>query len=236
MAPPVDADRATTDITAADSPWAAVNLPAGIQAGDYLLMYVQTTNGRTVTATGWDLITQTGDGTVGAIDNFILLDRVADGSEGTTVSVVPQAGTSKGGVMVWRVTGARTSGTIRTFGTTFPANDNMDPPAVNTDGSVSSDVLAIVTGGLDGETQTFSVTPSGFGTQIGGNSGTAGAAPTNGIWSGATRQYTGVTSVDPSAWTNDAPQTADGGAAYTVLVHAPAGPGNEALAPWLTTL
>lgn len=234
MAPPVDADRATTDITAADSPWAAVNLPAGIQAGDYLLMYVQTTNGRSVVATGWDLIHETTSAGVGAIDNFILLERVADGSEGATVSVAPQGGSSKGGVVVWRITGARTSGTIRTFDVTFPANDNMDPPAVATDGGASSDVLAVVTGGLDGETQTFSATPSGFANQTGGNSGTGGAAATNGIWSGATRQYTAVTSVDPSAWTNDAPATADGGAAYTVLVHAPAGAG--ALAPWLTTL
>lgn len=50
MAAPVDAGRATTNITSATTPW-TINLPGSIASGDLLVMFLQVANGRSVTAT-----------------------------------------------------------------------------------------------------------------------------------------------------------------------------------------
>lgn len=227
MAAPVDAGRATTNITAAATPW-TVNLPGSIASGDLLVMYVQTGNGRSVTATGWTLLVE--DATDGSADNHIVLYRVADGTEGATVSVTPTGGTSKGGAIVWRVTGAKTTGTILTSATVVNQNANIDPPNAATDGGASADVLAIVMAGVDGETQTFSAAPASYSNLQTANSGTAGTAATNCVIAGATRQRTAVTAENPGAFTNDAPQTANGGTAYTVLAHASGAAGDTVTA------
>lgn len=223
MAAPVDAGRATTGITAVASPWLGVNLPASIAAGDLLVAFVCTTNGRSLTASGWTQLTGSEDQSDASALNHVVFYRVADGTEGATTDVfTPTGGTSKGTVIVWRITGARTSGTILTVALTANLGANMDPPSCGTDGGTSSDVLALAMGAVDGETQSFTA-PSGYSNIQNANSGTSGVATTNGRAGGASRGLTAVTSEDPGAFTNAAPTTANGGTAYTVLVHAPSG-------------
>lgn len=221
MAAPVDAAQATTNITTAASPWPTVNLPAGISAGDFLVMAISASGDREVTAVGWDEVAF--DDTDPSNSAITVLTRVADGSEGATMGVTPQGGTSKGGVIVWRITGARTSGTIVTVQKTASQSTNADPPSATTDGGVSSDVLAIAILKLSGETgtQSISASPSTYGTLRSANSGTGGAPSANNMLGGATKQLTGVTSEDPGAFTNSAPATASGNTTVTVLVHAP---------------
>src|SRR5678816_899360 len=222
MAAPVDAGRATTNVATAASPW-TVNLPGSIASGDLLVMFLQVANGRSVTATGWTQLVE--DASDGSADNHIVLYRVADGSEGATVSVALTGGTGKGAVIVWRVTGAKTSGTILTSATVVNQGANIDPASASTDGGTSADVLSIVMGGVDGETQTFSAAPSGYANLQTANSGTGSTPATNCVIGAATKGLTAVTSENPGAFTNSAPTTANGGTAFTVLVHAPAGGG-----------
>lgn len=228
MAAPVDAGRATTNVSTAASPW-TVNLPGSIASGDLLVMFLQVANGRSVTATGWTQFVE--DASDGSADNHIVLYRVADGSEGATVSVALTGGTGKGAAIVWRVTGAKTSGTILTSATVVNQNANIDPASASTDGGTSADVLSIVMGGVDGETQTFSAAPSGYSNLQTANSGTGSTPATNCVIGGATKGLTAVTSENPGAFTNSAPTTANGGTGFTVLVHAAASGTTETPTP-----
>lgn len=85
-------------------------------------------------------------------------------------------------------------------------------------------------GGVDGETQTFSAAPSTYANLQTANSGTGSTAATNCVIGGATKGFTAQTSINPGAFTNDAPASVNGGTAFTVLVHAapPAGTSTNA--------
>lgn len=215
MASPVDAGRATTDITAAADPW-TVNLPASIASGDLLVLFARNQNQSALgTNTGWTPLVD--DNTDASNDRTVVLYRVADGTEGATMSL-DWGSTCKGGAIVWRITGALTTGTFIEATVTANVGANMDPGSCAVTGG-PKDVLAIACGGVDNETGSFTAAPSGYTNLQNANSGTGGAADTNVLIGGATLEITGTSSVDPDAFTNAAPTTANGGTAVTLVVH-----------------
>lgn len=150
MASPVDAGRATsTSGTSTDPEPLTVSLPGSIASGDLLVMFIGLSNGSVPTATGW---TDSGFSppVPGGHDNAwqYVLTRVADGSEGSTVDVgIAGASVSvRWAAIVWRITGAATSGTIFQIGTEVTADSiNLQPCSVTPSGG-SKDYLFIIMG------------------------------------------------------------------------------------------
>lgn len=95
---PTVAATATTNAGSAN-PY-VINLPSGIVAGDLLIVIYGSDNNTTVTTpAGWTAPTDvTGD------PNFYIMYRVADGSEGSTVSLTRSTGQPSGAVS-YRITG-----------------------------------------------------------------------------------------------------------------------------------
>lgn len=216
MAAPVDANRATTNITSAASPW-TVNLPAGIVAGDTLVMFTRTGGAQTIASvTGWTFLVDD-DTSDASDDNTCVWYRKADGAEGSTVSVT-LSGTAKGAAITYLITGAEDPGlrAPQISAVAVGTGANADPPLV-TPAGILKDYLFIVLGGLDGETQTFTA-PTNYSNLASANSGTAGIATTNVVIGSATRQLTAY-SEDPGTFTSGAPS--GGWTAYTIVIHSP---------------
>src|SRR4029078_5722076 len=150
MASPVDAGRASsTSGGTADTEPLTVSLPASIASGDLLVMFIGLNNGSVPTATGW---TDSGFSppVPGSHDNTwqYVLTRVADGSEGSTVDVgIAGTGVScRWAAIVWRITGAATSGTIFQIGSEVTADSiNLQQCSVTPSGG-SKDYLFIIMG------------------------------------------------------------------------------------------
>lgn len=213
MASPVDAGRIATNITTATDPW-TVNLPASIAAGDLLVLFTRAAGAQSpTTPSGWTLFRQSVDDANDDITQVYW--RVADGSEGSTMSFDWSAA-AKGCAICWRITGADTTksprpieGQAANVGTTANANPNA---ASGLDGS--RDYLFLVILAMDSETATFTA-PSGYSNTVTANSGTAGAVATNCMAAGASRQAT-VSSEDPAAWTSSAPGA--GWTSFTIAI------------------
>jgi hypothetical protein len=220
MASPVDAGRATTNISTAADPW-TVNLPSSIVSGDLLVLFVRfpASTGSSVGATGWlnTLPTESPDA---ADDNNEVWSKTADGTEGATMSWDVN-GSLKGAVIVWRVTGA-SAATIppgdknpEDSSATVTAAANINPasftPALP---GGSKDYLWLSLVGMDSETGT--ATNGTLSNVVSANSGTGGAVATNCIiWGGSLAST--ASSIDIAAWTSTAP--ASGASAYTIAVY-----------------
>mgnify|MGYP001565130996 CR=1 FL=1 len=101
MAQPYDAARATTNVTAAADPW-TVNLPAGIVAGDALLVFMRTGGAQTFNLpAGWSWLVQNDTGDA-SDDVTSIIYRKADGAEGATLSVDLSAA-AKGAAIAYRI-------------------------------------------------------------------------------------------------------------------------------------
>lgn len=215
MASPVDAGRTSTSISSAADPW-TVDLPSGVQSLDLLIIYLRTGGATSCNgATGWTFLVD--DNTSDATDDQTsILYKFANGTEGTTVSV-DFTGTTKGASIAWRITGAENPAVqvpeISTVATSTTTANTCDPGTVTPTGG-SKDYLFLITGGLDGETQTF--THGTYTNVTNQNSGTGGAVATNCRIAGGSRQAT-VSSENPSAWTHAA--ASNGTTAYTIAIH-----------------
>lgn len=219
MAAPVDAGRAVTNITTAADPWASINLPASIAAGDLLIAYFRI--GSATALTDWTGWTQAVVGGSDAADDFSwIYYKVAAGTEGTTAAGPNFASSVKGGMIVWRITGAQLPSErmfdISTVATGTGANP--DPGSV-TPGGGTDDYLFIEIAGLDGETQTFTASTNYSNIQN-ANSGTGGAAASNVRIGGATRGITATSAAEnPGTMTAAAPST--GWEAWTLCIKQP---------------
>ena len=211
---PTSAARSTFGTDVAD-PW-SVTLPTGIEAGHLLLMHARGHGGTTFnTLTGWTALISN-DLTDASDDPSSIWWRLADGSEGSTVSVDLGA-TMRGAAIVHRITGAADP-TIRPpelAGPSTGAGANVDPPSITPAGG-PKDFLIVVFAGMDGETQTYSAAPSGYSNLTAANSGTAGSPGGNVRLASATREAN-LTSEDPGAFTSGAPES--GWSGWTVAIH-----------------
>jgi hypothetical protein len=221
VAAPVDAGRATTGVSTSADPWAIVNLPASIAAGDLLIMFCRaalaagTINGPTTQA--WQTLYASASPDA-ADDNSAWFYRWADGSEGASTSV-DLAATSKGGVIVWRITGAENPATqppeLPTPNTgTTSANTANGPNVVPTGGS--KDYLFLTAAGQDGEVGAYTAVPTNYANLAAITSGTGGLPATNVQMGGGSRQLTAA-SEDPGVFTHAA--AAAGWTGFTVAVH-----------------
>jgi hypothetical protein len=224
MASPVDAGRATTNITAAVDPW-TVTLPGSIASGDLLIMFLRRASlADTVAITGWTALVQN-DASDASDDLSDIWYRWADGTEGTSKSV-DLFGTAKGAAITWRITGAENPATQapQQGGANFTTTANTsNPPSISPTGG-SKDYLFLAISGHDGETSTYSFPPTNYVNAITANSGTGGTPATNCIIVGSSRQATTATE-DPGTFTHGAATT--GGRAFTIAIH----PGGPAVVP-----
>jgi hypothetical protein len=126
MATPVVQTTSGSAVNSVASP-ASVTLPSGIAAGDLLIVFFFINNSRTVaTPAGWSLL-------AGSPTSLLYgFTRVADGSEGATLSLTT-SGTASNAYTAYRISGAGATPVMTSFvggGTAFP-----NPP-LNTPGGV----------------------------------------------------------------------------------------------------
>jgi len=223
MASPVDAGRATTNITTSTTPW-TVNLPGSIAAGDLLIAYVRYGGAQTASWSDpavWTTIFNIGSPDA-SDDNFEVRALIASGSEGSTFSLSVVGG-AKGAAIVWKITGASSvvsgstapeasSATVGTAANINPASFTPASPGG------SQDYLWLSLVGMDSETATAS--NGTLSNVVSANSGTGGAVATNCIIWGGSKQTT-ASSEDTAAWTSSAP--ANGVSAVTIAIY-PAAP------------
>lgn len=114
----------------------SVNLPAGIQSGDILLMAISAdSSGWSFAATGWTQI----DSQTGGPDNqqFWLARRTADGSEGATVSVTT-GGVIRANALTVALSGRNTDTPV-TFSTYSENNSsNTSPISISATGGTAT--------------------------------------------------------------------------------------------------
>jgi len=207
MAFPVVQTRSTYT-TASSLASHPVTLPTGIVPGD-LLVIACSSNGNVPPSgppSGWaQAAYDTFDGL--GTDRFVaVFYKVADGSEGSTVSV-PMSGAVPLVALGWRISGA-----TRAVGATATGNSaNPNPPNLAPAGWVAADVLWLAITGARGTG--FSVYPSGY------SQTRAVTASGNYAIGGAEKSANGV-SEDPGTFT----MTSDKWAAATIGIP-PASPG-----------
>ena len=142
--------------------------------------------------------------------------------------------TVKGATIAWRITGAENPATQAPRGWDDcrgrrTVANTCNPGSVTPTGG-SKDYLFIVMGGADQEVGAFTASPTNYSAITAANSGTGGAAATNCIIGGASRQLTAA-SEDPGVFTHAAAVTGNTG--ITVAVHpaAAAAPPNPRRTP-----
>jgi hypothetical protein len=161
--PVVQANATTLDLTL--NLTANVNLPAGIVAGDLLLLFACFTGGASTiptitTPAGWTLLTANGLGA--ATRNFIAW-KTATGAEGASVAITTNIATSRGAVAL-RITGHDPSGAaailIAGQGDGGTPNKFPNPPSLTATWGVRS-TLWLASGHVSNAIL-ISGTPSGF--------------------------------------------------------------------------
>lgn len=195
MAAPVDADRATTDLSTSQTSQ-TVNLPGSIASGDVLVGIIRTATAATITwPAGW---TQLEESTAdGSDDTTSLAWRAADGTEGATISVT--FGTAaRGAALVYRITGTATLAVDKSSAATGSAS-HPDSPSYTV--GKSHDTLWLSLAGGEWAKSLVSG-PSGYsnatlqassGSSSGGNCTVAGAS----------KQANASTTENPGAWAWD---------------------------------
>lgn len=213
MAFPVDAARTGTNgSTAATNK--VCNLPTGIVSGDRLVLILRSAGADTHSLpTGWNWLAQNNVADA-SDDTTSVLYRVADGTEGGTVTVNGTA-SLKFAALCWRITGA---GTPQISATTTGTSTAPNPASFTPTGG-AQDYLWLWVGGWEGEqTSPPAGAPTNYVNAAGANSGTAGVIATNCRVAGASRQLNAA-SEDPPSWTISA---SDDWTAWTVAVPPPA--------------
>lgn len=187
------------------------NLPAGIVSGDLLILLLR--------AAGDDTHSTPTDWTPGPVNNKAdasndtqsIFYRVADGTEGGTVTVNGTA-SLKFAAICWRITGD--DGTIQWSADATGTSATPNPAALTPTGG-AKDYLWLWTGGWEGEqTSPPAGNPTNYSNPIGAGSGTGGAVATNCRVAGASRQLNAATE-DPPSWTIS---VSDDWTAWTVAV------------------
>lgn len=224
MASPVDAARATTNITSSAGTH-VINLPGSIAAGDLLVMYLRSASTLVLTTppTDWVKLIDA-DNSDASDDTTWILYKWATGSEGATVSVVYDAGSARGCAICWRITGAENPSTqppeTSTVAVGTTTANTANPTTVTPTGG-SKDYLFLAVASQDGEAGAYTASPTNYSTISAANSGTFQGTTTNVQMGGGSRQLTAA-SEDPGAFTHAAAVT--GWSAFAVAIHPPGAP------------
>lgn len=209
-----------------------VDLPAGISTGDLLLLILAGEDSAANadifdTPTGWTSLGQS-DNTGGVEDAQLeVLVRVADGTEGSTVTIGGLAGADYAAAICLRITGwSGTIGDVTLGAFTLSGGNTSSPVAASMSGRAVDDlvVACLAFDGADAETTTGSGT--GWGAvagqkgSAGGNAGAFVAYASRAITSaGASNDYTFSTA------------TSDGAVTVQVAIPAPAASSGRTPAP-----
>lgn len=203
--PTVQGRASSVNNTAATSH--PVTLPAGIQAGELLLIFFSESagTGATVNApAGWTKLVESNNG---ANNGLAVLYRFADGSEGTSVTVTT-SGSTKSSHLSYRISGA--SSPVTSTPATGASTAPNPPQLIPSDGKLP--YLWFAVAGWDG-TPTATAYPTNY--TNGQQTGTSGGqATTNCGVAAAERQLT-ADSEDPGAFTLSA---SDDWVAFTIAV------------------
>ena len=208
---PVVIATSTTDGTTATAS-AAVNLPAGILAGDLIVAIHRSS---AAGLHGWPAFwTELADTTVDAsANNTSIIWRIADGSEGATVTVTQ--GSSKFASLAYLI--RWWSGLLgREISTAVTGTSTTPDPGICTPTGGAKDYLWLWLGGWENEqTSPPASQPTNYTNPLGASSGTAGAVTTNCRVAGAQRTNN-ATSENPGSWTIS---VSDDWTAWTMAVH-----------------
>ena len=147
-----------------------------------------------------------------ADETTYVFTKVADGTEGVSVEATTSA-LCKLAAICWKITNgeAPTIGTIATGSGANAANPGPASPA-----GAPRDTLYLAMMGLDGELNTPTGPPAGYGNFIAVTSGTAGGVATNVSVAGASKAALASSSDDAGAFSHPAPNL--GWTALTVAV------------------
>lgn len=217
MAAPVDSARVATNITTAATSH-AINVGSPV-AGTLLIVFVRfASDPGVVTFTDYAVFGGP-DASDASNDTTIVFWHVADGAEGATDTLTTD-NSVKLGAICWEVTDADTftAPQISAVAVGTTAANTCDPNSV-APLSPPQDTLYLVLGGEDGEVGAFTAAPTNYGNLIAANSGTGGAAASNVLMGGASRQISASSSDDAGAFTHGAATT--GWTAFAVAIRPP---------------
>lgn len=205
----------TTNGTAASAS-AVVNLPAGIVAGDLLLVLHRSADGtalHAVSGGGWTNLFN--DNSDASNDRISLWYRQADGTEGATITITQTS--SKFASLAWRITGHEDPAVqAPEFATLVTGTSALPDPGAVTPTGGAKDYLFLWMGGWEGEqTSPPAGNPTNYASPFGADSGTGGAVATNCRVASASRALNAA-SEDPGSWTISA---SDDWTATVLAVH-----------------
>lgn len=214
MAFPQVGATATTDGTAATAN-AVVNLPTGIAADHLLIVLHRSASNATahaVSGGGWTNLVN--DASDASNDRISLWFRVADGTEGATITITQTS--SKLASIAYRITGHDSVANPPQVSTVAVGTNTLpDPPSLTPTGG-PKDFLWLWLGGWEGEqTSPPGGNPTNYTNPLGASSGIAGAVATNCRVATARRELNAA-SEDPPSWTISA---SDDWSAFTLAVH-----------------
>jgi len=196
----------------------SLNLPGTIAAGNLLLAFIRMPASAIGVSwpAGWDVV-QTAGSVDAANDTTEIRAKIADGTEGATISLTIPGGAKLAGI-VWKITGADSVSTgarsPESGGLTSRTTANIDPISFTpVDPGGTEDYLWFSCIGMDSETAT--ATNGTLSNVSAANTGTAGAVATNCmIWGGSLAST--ASSIDFSAWTSTAPNAGVGAVSVAV--------------------
>jgi len=139
------------------APSYAVPLPAGIAPGELLIMFVATQNAPSASPAGWTLLFSQLSGSGSNQASFAAWYRIADGSEGSgvTVSLIAQ---SLWGTVSYRIKGGRTPQAI----ISASSGASPNPPALSPAWGAAKTLWLAALGWRGTNNQTIGAYPSGY--------------------------------------------------------------------------
>lgn len=223
MASPVVAgsqvDNSVGATTETDPP---INLPGSIASGDLLLVFFTSTSTHSDPAapSGWThLVSARPAGDTRSGDRDQILYRVADGSEGATLTIDTGTSAVKWSSIALRITG-HDSGIAPEI-TTGAVGTSANPNSGSITPGSSKDYLFLSLAAQEGE-NTKTGDPASYTAVANNTSGTDGAVGTNTRQAIASRALTTGSAEDPGSFTFSG---SDDWAAWTVLIHPTGGGG-----------
>ena len=199
-----DCDTPVIEATATDneeSSSPAYNLPSGIEAGDLLLVVVGTCCGNAVSISGWsEIFSVSGDSAGTSARGVHGFYKIADGSEGSTVTASVSGGNGSNS-QAWRISGAQViSGTATTSDGTTP-----DPPSHTPSWGDATLWIAV----MNGRSTDISAWPSGY------DDDQLEVSRSPNVWAASGALSAKASSQDPGTFTQDSD---DNWAAATIAV------------------
>lgn len=203
--------ESTNSGTTAGAATHVINMPAGIQAGDLLLLFFGTDSSNSIS--NWDGFTELGSESNGTANFFAIGYKIAVGSDTCTLTVTDT--NEPGAHVIYRISG-HDSGQIPELSTVAEAATNTPNPTGVTPTGGAKDYLWILAAGWDRDRSISAWNANFTLNRLFESSGGSG-----GTCVGVSARKENVDSKDPGSMTIS---SADTWIAWTVAVHPEAGP------------